>query len=93
MAQRIQFQQMNTGGRGRSGLFFKAPLKEIFQMTEQLLLRSEPRKREDMKRPREEAGDQKRRTLSWLITFLISALLVIAGLALLRSLIAIITLD
>lgn len=62
-------------------------------MTEQLLLRSEPRKREVMKRPKEEAGDQKRRILSWLITFLISALLVIAGLALLRSLIAIITLD
>jgi hypothetical protein len=60
---------------------------------EQVLLRSEPRKREAVKRPMEEAGDQKRRTLSWLITFLISALLVIAGLAFLRSLIAIITLD
>ena len=60
---------------------------------EKVLLRSEPRKREVVKRPKEEAGDQKRRTLSWLLTFLISALLVIAGLAFLRSLIAIITLD
>jgi hypothetical protein len=87
---------MNIGGRGKCGLSSsKRPKGNVSneQSARTGTAEKRPRKREAMKRPKEEAGDQKRRTLSWFITFLISALLVVAGLGFLRSLIAIITLD
>jgi F0F1-type ATP synthase assembly protein I len=63
------------------------------KLAEQLQLRSEPRKQQAMKRPKEQARDQKRRGVFWLKTLLIAALVVGAGLGFLRTLIAIITLD
>ena len=63
------------------------------KQAEQLLLTSEPRKQQAMKMPKEQVGYQKRRAISWLSTLVIFALLVVAALGLLRSFIAIITLD
>jgi hypothetical protein len=64
------------------------------KQAKQLLLRSEPSpKRQTTKGHKEQAGDQERRAIYWLITLLVCALIITAGLGLLRSLIAIITLD